>query len=908
MSESTSTSSRLPHFRSKRRGGRGDDVMSATSETSPDNGVMVMLDELVDLDMAEAVLRHRAEIEEAVGRRSVAFCPLTDDDDVIVEGETSGAMSVRRLAVIDWKALRTTVDVATALGGRLPVQYYKDESAEGFGRMKSRVKVTMKSDDVEGGGGMRCVPYVYMMREARAAMAAKYYWDVDFANCQPSILRQRLEKAEIACPLLARYVDGRDACLADVRAACGVGRDDAKALFLRIVFGGRVSGWERDLACRGIKLSSRPPAWVVELGDEVARCSALLVALDDMVDLRTHHTRSSSAVRVPARRVIASQLAVHLQTIEADCVRALHRAVTGSRRRVGGIIFDGVHVERLPGDDAVAGGIDVSVLDKWSDQVMAETGYRLKLTVKPFDVLPCLQDGADVAAAAAEDVNWMANDRLLTYAATKTCWEGRVFKAIRSGNYCVEEPGGNRTMYSERGLHDSYRHIQYVTTSVSTDTGGHELRFHPFVNRWVTDRSIRMFHEVVLRPPPLASEMGARGASGDVYNIWTPFAAAERPEGFDEYDAAGAVVAFESFMSTLFASAVVTKYVIDWLAQMFQQPATKSRVALLFKGEEGVGKNRWTDLVRLMVGTSKFLQTANPASSLYGRFTRLREGKIFIVINEVNGADSFSKNDIIKDMITNDDFISEGKNTNSYPMACFARFCFTTNNFNSVRVTADGRRFVVVEVSSALKGNTAYFKKLSGLIDDPRARHAYYLSLMSRDISGVDWVNDRPLTEYYTTMVQQSISPEYRYLRTVLVDAHLAGTRALRQGAAVLFEGFKKWLVASSSTDRASYEISLEKFGQRLSELLVKAVPRASPEDSAPSESSVDVADDAGFSEAAPSARVNALRGISKQRTNKGFVYAFDMPVVVREMLRVRWITLDDLPPGDFAMFPLISD
>ena len=42
----------------------------------------------------------------------------------------------------------------------------------------------------------------------------------------------------------------------------------------------------------------------------------------------------------------------------------------------------------------------------------------------------------------------------------------------------------------------------------------------------------------------------------------------------------------------------------------------------------------------------------------------------------------------------------------------------TTNNENCLRVNPDSRRYVVIEASSALRGDTAYFRELSRLIDD----------------------------------------------------------------------------------------------------------------------------------------------------------------------------------------------
>lgn len=159
------------------------------------------------------------------------------------------------------------------------------------------------------------------------------------------------------------------------------------------------------------------------------------------------------------------------------------------------------------------------------------------------------------------------------------------------------------------------------------------------------------------------------------------------PLGDDE--AARAVAFFVDFVHVLCGrNETVTKYVLDWVAQMVQQPGIKPGVALLLKGEQGVGKNRFTDLLRALVGAIKFLQTASPSSVLYGRFTRMREGRLLIVVNEASGTDSFAASEVIKDMITCDEFVSEGKGTNAYSIACFARFVFTTNNSNCMRCIA----------------------------------------------------------------------------------------------------------------------------------------------------------------------------------------------------------------------------
>jgi hypothetical protein len=63
----------------------------------------------------------------------------------------------------------------------------------------------------------------------------------------------------------------------------------------------------------------------------------------------------------------------------------------------------------------------------------------------------------------------------------------------------------------------------------------------------------------------------------------------------------------------------------------------------------------------------------------------------------------------------------EGKNANAYSLKSIERYIFT----NPVKVSADSRRYVVMQVSSEMRGNAEYFTELSSCIDDPHTRHEF---------------------------------------------------------------------------------------------------------------------------------------------------------------------------------------
>eukprot|EP00798_Chlamydomonas_sp_ICE-L_P017241 gene17241-biopygen26135 len=773
-----------------------------------------------------------------------------------------------------WQQIVGTCMVARSQCGYVPVRYYMHESQADLGRMKSRVDAT----------GLAVVPYVRMGREARAVLAGDLYWDVDMANCQPSFLSQKCRQYKIESPLLDRYVHDREAALDEVMRACGVGREDAKNLFIRLMYLGSVDAWA---AAGGRTLDPAiVPAWIHALKKELREVATRLMDLpiseveviDQMVKSRSACTPVSVGYELSkGGDPLATFIALFLQSIESECVWALVHEVHGHHYSVGGIIYDGILVDK--------GGCmsipDAALLGVWEDGVTRRTGYSIKLAVKPLSpsarwTFPPPPD--DDASGSADDAGWMNGAELLGYDEVKRNWERSVFKIINQVVYVRIDGAGLRHVMSERQLQEAFCHLGYVDVALRDSGSVSVSPTQPFISRWIKDPTIRKYHDMKLVPPPL-------DVGGNVYNIWNGFevarevsshlTAASPAAADDDLADHPSVAVFIDFFHTLCGNnQECTDYLLNWIAQIFQQPAQKTGVAILLKGEEGVGKNRATDLLRAMVGADKFLQTATPGNTLYGRFNRHREGRFLIVVNESNGRDNFAANDVIKDMITCDQFECESKGVNAYTMQCFSRFTFTTNNDNFLRVNPDNRRYVIIETSSPLKCNTAYFNHLSALIDDAASRVAFYKFLMARDIKDVEWIRSRPTTAYMAQMVTMNLPYEYQFLVHLIQDLsveHRVQDRGIVMDSPppsvslkldVLFDQFNAWLPTIRASQK--HETTLIKFGLKMSKLVRDETKNL------------------------------GLRGVSKHRCNKGAVYSFCITDVINDMREKMWFVLDE--------------
>ena len=95
----------------------------------------------------------------------------------------------------------------------------------------------------------------------------------------------------------------------------------------------------------------------------------------------------------------------------------------------------------------------------------------------------------------------------------------------------------------------------------------------------------------------------------------------------------------------------------------------------------------------------------------------------------------------------------------------YLRLFILSNNHTPVEIPYDDRRFVVLKVSSAWKGNADKFDAFHAAIRDPKVMDAYYTELMQRDISAFVPKIDRPLTSAYKSMKQNCISDVDKMLR-----------------------------------------------------------------------------------------------------------------------------------------------
>lgn len=244
-------------------------------------------------------------------------------------------------------------------------------------------------------------------------------------------------------------------------------------------------------------------------------------------------------------------------------------------------------------------------------------------------------------------------------------------------------------------------HVSYVSEGVQKV---HHIRIF---ETWMTNINRREITKVIMDP----SYMGDDPEHPEIWNAWGGFDV--QPEKIVNQELIQPVL---DHILEVYCSGDQKKYdcFINWLTHLVKEPAKKIGTAIILKGPQGTGKNIILDWFGRNVIGSRHYHEYNSMEDLLNRFNSDSEYKVFCICNEIsNWGGCMKTNDILKNRITNQRTRIEKKGIDAINGEDFQNFIFTTNNDWVVRITADDRRYIVLETSDKYKGDAEYFSNLA---------------------------------------------------------------------------------------------------------------------------------------------------------------------------------------------------
>lgn len=379
-----------------------------------------------------------------------------------------------------------------------------------------------------------------------------------------------------------------------------------------------------------------------------------------------------------------------------------------------------------------------------------------------------------------------------TYKNVKREFERNTFKILNPVCYVTTVEGEDKwSIISRKTLVDKYEHLQFETErEIKGET---RVKKESFVRKWVQDADIKNYSRFDFIPPP-------KVCPSYVFNTWKGFGIEKE---LSDPNADISIILNHIKLLCNYDEACYD-YCIKWLAHMFQKPAELNGVALVFKSRaKGVGKQHLMHFLRDIMDKEYFAEVAKE-EDLFGRFSNKRKNKLLINIDEMHV--SFSNMEMMKNMITSDVYNHESKGIDPIAMSNFARLIFTTNLQVPVPIEIGDRRVVVCMADDSYANDQNYLTPLVDACRDKKIQRAFYDYLLEQDIEGVNWVNDRPITDEYKDIQSVMIPVIARFLEhfvNMMFDDVVVTTPD------AIYESFKMFLV---NTGRSKIEKNKDSF------------------------------------------------------------------------------------------------
>lgn len=358
------------------------------------------------------------------------------------------------------------------------------------------------------------------------------------------------------------------------------------------------------------------------------------------------------------------------------------------------------------------------------------------------------------------------------YQALKTKYEKDYFKLF--GKYCQydgdkisdKSPADMAEYFKNKIVNLEFTETKTSKLGISTSTS-HTLS-KDFYQIWSHDPTMREFIEVVFN----CNVSKVKPTQFNLFNGFEHFSSNKKKDvDLDPI--------FEHIRSLVNDDEEHFNYVLNYFAQLIQQPHILPHTTLIFISEEGVGKDIFANFLSSVM-SDKYTHNTEKLELVCGNFNTILGGKLLMVINETNPVESAGRIENIKYLITADKITIHGKFKDPIKCDNFCRFVFFSNRLFAFPVEEGSRRPVIFKSSSknlkqniGEKENFKYFDKLAnkdkGLYNNVDYQYAFLRFLKLRDISKFNPKNFKR-SELHETLEENSISPIVSFIGSVIDD------------------------------------------------------------------------------------------------------------------------------------------
>jgi hypothetical protein len=289
---------------------------------------------------------------------------------------------------------------------------------------------------------------------------------------------------------------------------------------------------------------------------------------------------------------------------------------------------------------------------------------------------------------------------------------------------------------------------------VPTSKGKH--RMAPIAELWLNSPDRRQHLGGVVCDP-------SGQAGSDFLNVWQGFAVKPKPGNCQ-------IILDHIHEVVCRADDRIYDYAISWLATKVQFPGVPPETAFVMRGEKGTGKGTLGHTIRKIFGVHGMYITQ--AEHLVGKFNQHLLNCCLLFADEAFFAGDKRHEKVLQALSTEPTLVIEKKGTDAFQAVNRLGIIMATHSTWAVPASADERRYFVVDVSDARRGDRHYFTELWQAVNDPDVLAAFLHELLEVDLNGFN-IRDIPHTEGLNDQKLASLGDFEKWLMRCLFFGYL---------------------------------------------------------------------------------------------------------------------------------------
>jgi len=350
----------------------------------------------------------------------------------------------------------------------------------------------------------------------------------------------------------------------------------------------------------------------------------------------------------------------------------------------------------------------------------------------------------------------------LFYHAKESGWEPDKTKNERSGNpfdeivermnrqFAVIAIGGKLKILRESNKHETTNGTSYDLLDVGTFealmanelvliSSGDKPKKVPVSRVWMSHEGRRTYPNGLAMFPDSAVPEG-------YFNTWG---------GFMAEPIQGECKLFLKHLKNIVCSGNVDQYewLMDWVADMFQNPSDPKGCAVVMKGGEGCGKGTFANAIAHLLGPHSVHLVDD--SHLTSNFNAHLLDSIFVFADEITWGGNKKTAGKLKGIVTEKHLVGERKGIDAIQYRNMIHLMVASNSEWVIPAGYGSRRWFVLELPDTVIGNHDYFGNIQHELNNGGYEALLY-ELLSRKIDNINDIRRAPVTK--ALIVQRALN------------------------------------------------------------------------------------------------------------------------------------------------------